>query len=400
MVRQTVLIALFLGVVVNAAAENSPPTPSTQPFNRALPPAATPVPYSPAVPPLPPGAYVPAPAPLFAPGAVPYSPMPATPFAPGGVPYVPMPTPLAVAPVPYASQPSRPNEKPSAEASLLKKLQELAPPPALKNCAAWHKRVAIHLSHIPATDAAAALNKFFANDGGLLIVPEPVTNTLLISAVPGALEEVQRLVKELDRPQPMVSIDAAIVEVRLASDKEMAGPPTIAADDIDAQLAALKKRGEVQILGRPRVMTLENQPAYLQVGAREPVNTEAATAPRGGAHAASKENMGVILGVTPRIADDGTVVMEIDIEKSQPAPAEGGAAGTRPKDGATGRSRVEVSTAQATISVPDGRTVVLGGMISQGKPQRTELVFLVSARVIRPETTGSAVPATRARRSQ
>ena len=38
-----------------------------------------------------------------------------------------------------------------------------------------------------------------------------------------------------------------------------------------ALVKALEKIGEVQILGRPSLLTLDNQPAFVQVGSRQPV---------------------------------------------------------------------------------------------------------------------------------
>ncbi|MGM0485448.1 MAG: type II secretion system protein GspD, partial [Planctomycetota bacterium] len=77
------------------------------------------------------------------------------------------------------------------------------------------------------------------------------------------------------------------------------------------------------------------------------------------------ENVGLILGVTPRISPDGRVAMEIDAEKSKVGPEEEGIpVGTSPEGTVIRSPRVDTITAQATVSVADGETVVLGGLIS------------------------------------
>ncbi len=76
--------------------------------------------------------------------------------------------------------------------------------------------------------------------------------------------------------------------------------------------------------------------------------------------------MGIILGVTPRISPDNTVVMEIDAEKSRLGPEERGIPITVSIDGTIVRSpSIETATAQATVSAASGETIILGGMITK-----------------------------------
>jgi type II secretory pathway component GspD/PulD (secretin) len=77
------------------------------------------------------------------------------------------------------------------------------------------------------------------------------------------------------------------------------------------------------------------------------------------------ENVGLILGVTPRISPDGTVVMEIDAEKSALGPEQEGIPITVSLDGTIIRSpRIDTTTAQATVSAASGETIILGGLIT------------------------------------
>ncbi len=94
-----------------------------------------------------------------------------------------------------------------------------------------------HLRNAQAADVAQALATFFGNNLSVLssgnqlpnyqeiqrqivIVPEPITNKLLISATPQYYPEVVRLIQELDIDQPQVMISVLIAEVRLDGTEE------------------------------------------------------------------------------------------------------------------------------------------------------------------------------------
>ncbi len=94
-----------------------------------------------------------------------------------------------------------------------------------------------HLKNATAADVANAITLFQANtinllrtDGQLtpfqdlehevVVVPEPVTNKLLISAAPRFYEDILRLIQELDADTPQVMIQVLIAEVDLTGNEE------------------------------------------------------------------------------------------------------------------------------------------------------------------------------------
>ena len=81
------------------------------------------------------------------------------------------------------------------------------------------------------------------------------------------------------------------------------------------------------------------------------------------------ENVGVILGITPRISPDGLVVMLIDASKQEIGPeAEGIPISIMAQTGDVIRSpRINVTLAQTTVSAADGQTIVLGGLLTKNK---------------------------------
>jgi type II secretory pathway component GspD/PulD (secretin) len=94
-----------------------------------------------------------------------------------------------------------------------------------------------HLKNATAADVATAINLFQTNTINLLrlngqltpfqdleheivVVPEPTTNTLLISATPRFYDDISRIIQELDAEQPQVMIQVLIAEVDLTGNEE------------------------------------------------------------------------------------------------------------------------------------------------------------------------------------
>lgn len=136
--------------------------------------------------------------------------------------------------------------------------------------------------------------------------------------------------------------------------------------NVSVLLRALRESRRVDVLSRPQIRTLDNQPAYIQVGQRVPRIVGSTVNQNGQSNSVQLENVGLILGVTPRVSPDGTVVMEIDAEKSALGPEQEGIPVAVSVDGTVIRSpRVDTTTAQATVSATDGETIVLGGLITE-----------------------------------
>jgi type II secretion system protein D len=329
------------------------------------------------------------------------------------------------------------------------------------------------LKNAPAGDVAAAINEFLRSERvvqqaapgmqspfeqierEVIVVPEPVSNSLIISATPRFSEEIQKVVEELDMQPPQVMIQVVIAEVELDNIDEFGielglqdavlfdrsllsnletitqrttnglietvqeeivaaentpgfdfnGQPlgnagsqrafngsnqvgtqgvsffnmgrantelgyggmvlSASSESVSLLIRALQHSRRMEVLGRPQVMTLDNQPAFIQVGERVPRISGSRFDGRVQTNDIEYENTGLILGVTPRISPDGMVVMEIDAEKSRVgAEAEG-----IPVSVVEGREirspRITVTMAQTTVSASDNETIVLGGLITK-----------------------------------
>jgi general secretion pathway protein D len=182
-------------------------------------------------------------------------------------------------------------------------------------------------------------------------------------------------------------------------------------ENISFLLRALQDSRRLEILSRPQVLTLDNQQAFIQVGQRVPRIVRSSITVQGFQNSdVELENVGLIIGVTPRISPDGNVVMEIDAEKSKLGPdSEGIPISISPNGQVIRAPRVDTVTAQATVSAADGETIILGGLISRStrtihrqvpwlgdipiikhlfsydlnEVQRTELVIIMTPHVVR-----------------
>ncbi len=138
--------------------------------------------------------------------------------------------------------------------------------------------------------------------------------------------------------------------------------------NVSVLLRALNESRHVRILSRPQVRTLDNQPAFIQIGQRVPRIVGSTVNQNGQSNSIELENVGLIIGVTPRVSPENMVVMEIDAEKSKLGTEEDGIPVAVSIDGTVIRSpRVDTITAQATVSAANGETIILGGLISEDR---------------------------------
>ncbi|WP_437203272.1 secretin N-terminal domain-containing protein [Planctomicrobium sp. SH664] len=138
-------------------------------------------------------------------------------------------------------------------------------------------------------------------------------------------------------------------------------------DSVSALIRALAARRNLRVLSRPQVTVLDNQRAMVQVGQVVPV-VNGVTILGTGVVSPNVEQgeAGIILTVTPRISPEGQVVMEVAAEKSIYRLNEGVPIYVDATTGATVTAPIkDVTTASTYLKVPDGQTVVMGGLITK-----------------------------------
>jgi len=135
-------------------------------------------------------------------------------------------------------------------------------------------------------------------------------------------------------------------------------------------LTALKQDNETNVLSFPSVVTLDNQEASLSVGQEIPITTGEAVGDNfsNAFRTVSREEVGVILTVTPQINEGGTVLLEIEQEISSVS----GQVISTSTDLITNKR--EIST---TALVDDGDILVIGGLVEQSEELVEEKIPLL-----------------------
>ncbi len=301
----------------------------------------------------------------------------------------------------------------------------------------------IKLKNSPAADVSEAVNQFLDSQRELaeaqpdlisnielleqeiIVVPEAVTNSLLVSATPRYFSIIQNMVARLDEAPPQVIIQALLVEVELENtdefgielglqdsilfDRSLMGVPgflfnsvnlgndvtadpnalggqglsnfgvgrsnndlgfgglvlSASSENISVLIRALASRRNVQVLSRPQIRTLDNQEASIQVGQQVPIVNGVNVTSLGNANPTiEQQDVGLILTVRPRINPDGTIVMETAAVKSQLDGS--GVPVFINDDGSSIESPIiDITSANTTVSVPNGHTIVMGGIITE-----------------------------------
>ncbi|EAQ77963.1 secretin N-terminal domain-containing protein [Blastopirellula marina] len=139
-----------------------------------------------------------------------------------------------------------------------------------------------------------------------------------------------------------------------------------ASESVNVLIRALQQDNRMEVLARPHVMTMDNQPAFIQVGQRVPYITDTQVTNQGTVNSITLENTGVILNVIPRISPDGMVVMYVQAERSEVGNEADGIPISINQNGDVIRApRINTQTATTTVSARSGQTIVLGGLIQK-----------------------------------
>lgn len=242
------------------------------------------------------------------------------------------------------------------------------------------------------------------------ITADVTNNAVLVYANQDAQRVVEQTIRQIDRPQRQIAIEATIAEVTLndqlnygvqfflASQKGSisntisgvsnaatvgSGAVEAASNAVNAASGALLGRvlpgfnfligsensprvildalhgvTNVKVLSNPSLVVLDNQPATLQVGDQVPFSTGTATvltANNTVVNTIDYKNTGIILRVLPRANANGNVVLDIEQEIS--SVAAGSANSLTPT--------ISQRRVKSSIAVTSGQTVLLAGLISE-----------------------------------
>jgi general secretion pathway protein D len=258
-----------------------------------------------------------------------------------------------------------------------------------------------------------------AGEGGppvaeVRIIADEVTNAIIVPTYPRLWKEIEETIKKLDKMPRQVLIEVLAAEVTLSDDTKLGlewairtgrfdlssspsgtlpGRPerslipfggsvplgfnvfTFAADKFLAALNALASENKVNVLSNPSIMTAENKKAVINVSTSVPIVTSqqvpvATGGITGNAITQSVEykDAGIILTVTPRIGEQGTVALDVkqevnEVGANEPPPINS--------------PRFTKREAETSVVLLNNQTLVLGGLIQNRRTWiRTGIPFL------------------------
>jgi general secretion pathway protein D len=264
-------------------------------------------------------------------------------------------------------------------------------------------------------------------EGQVTITADKATNSLIVVASPSDYETIKDVIQKLDIRRRQVYVEAAIIEMSLAKQRELGfefqaanlnklessnkisgiggtnfgnignvianGPAGLASLNglnvgavkgtftfkgveylnIGALLHALQTDGDVNVLSTPNILTTDNQKAEIMVGENIPfVTGQSQTAATAGQifTQIDRKDVGITLKLTPQITSDDNVRLDVYQEISDITATPG----LNPNIVGPSTSKRSAST---TVVVKDQQTMVIGGLIRDNVTSSTSKVPLL-----------------------
>lgn len=150
-----------------------------------------------------------------------------------------------------------------------------------------------------------------------------------------------------------------------------------ASESVSLLMRTLQEANRLQVLSRPQMMTMDNNESILRVGRQVARVRDIANTNTGVTVSTEDIDVGMILRILPRVGADGLIRMNVDVTSSARDPA----SGTLVPTGAGGTVFIDDiidTTAQSTLSVYSGQTVVFGGLIQKTRGNISRRVPIVA----------------------
>lgn len=311
----------------------------------------------------------------------------------------------------------------------------------------------------PAPSGAPGATEIGGVEGEVRIIADEVTNAVIVATFPRNWQEIEETLKKLDRMPRQVLIEVLVAEITLTDDTRLGiewairsgrfdvfsaptSPPststtttlsarptfpipspspitgiaqglnffTFATNQFFVALNALASDNKVNVLSSPSILTTENKKAVINVSDSVPVVTSqqvplaaaTTTAPTTPTAIATQtveyKDAGVILTVTPRIGERGTVALDIKQEVND----------VGVQEPPTFSRRFTKREAETSVVLTNNQTLALGGLIKnrrtftrsgipilnripllgllfgtiEEKIEKTELLILITPRVV------------------
>lgn len=278
------------------------------------------------------------------------------------------------------------------------------------------RREVVQVNYAKAADIASLFQSVANKDGtsedrGSIAVDDR-TNNIIAYQTQERLDELRRIVVQLDIPVRQVMIEARIVEANVNYDKSLGvrwggtqlfanGRGAVYGNDqfgdeggntgedsngnvpfvdlgvanatsgigigyitnnliLDLELSAMEKSGNGEVVSQPKVMTADKETAKILKGSEIPYQEASSS----GATSTTFVEAALSLEVTPQITPDNRIIMEVRVTKDEPDFA----------NDVNGTPTIRKNEVNAKILVNDGETVVIGGVFSNTQSKSVDKV--------------------------
>ena len=242
------------------------------------------------------------------------------------------------------------------------------------------------------------------------------TNSIIAYQTQERLDELRRIVAQLDIPVRQVMIEARIVEANVNYDKELGvrwggaanlsgnGKWTLYGNDdrgdeggntgddmtsnvpfvdmgsvnrtagigigfvtdnvlLDLELSAMEKTGNGEVVSQPKVVTSDKETAKILKGTEVPYEESSSS----GATTIAFKEAALSLEVTPQITPDNRIIMEVKVNKDEPDY----------QNALNDVPPIKKNEVNAKVLVNDGETIVIGGVFSNEQSKSVDKVPLL-----------------------
>jgi type IV pilus assembly protein PilQ len=233
-------------------------------------------------------------------------------------------------------------------------------------------------------------------------------NKIVITDYPSVVDDLVKIVAEMDVPERVILIDAKIIETKIDDNSKLgfAWPSSISSKisgisdgsssgtssttnstamssydlengqwtwgklsvgQVDLVLDMLKQNGNSRLVSDPRITTIENNEAVIKITTIIPIQTinrftEAASTQD--IVTFQDEEVGITLKVTPRINEGGRITLDVEPIVEDIIGYSGTAGNQKP---------IKASRSVKTrVTVNDGETVALGGLVKEDNIIKTQ----------------------------
>jgi len=284
------------------------------------------------------------------------------------------------------------------------------------------RREVVQVNYAKAADIARLFQSVTSNgasteDRGSIAVDDR-TNNIIAYQTQERLDELRRIVAQLDIPVRQVMIEARIVEANVDYDKSLGvkwggninlndnwsaygrGSEGLTLEEggegegdviktpfnlpfvdmgatgatsgiglgfvsnnaiLDLQLSAMEKTGNGEVVSQPKVVTSDKETAKILKGSEVPYQEASSS----GATSTSFKEAALSLEVTPQITPDNRIIMEVKVTKDEPDFSQAAT---------TGVPAIRKNEVNAKVLVTDGETIVIGGVFSNTQSKSVDKV--------------------------